>query len=551
MIKLILFLILPVFCSGSGISNSTSYNRLFEGKDHIHPTMHITNIIRNGISSFNNEEKEKLATLGLVEKNGTLNILSPTFLEMIHETEHFRIHYTTEQSSSHKIENFDYVQQMGEVFEQVWLFFIDTLEFNNPIIENNYENNFYDIYIENLPSYYFGITYATNSGSSLNQCSSFIKMRNNYNGSQFSSHSQLENIKVTAVHEFFHAIQFSYNCFEQLWIMEASAVWSEDQLYNGINDLYRYLNSWFSNSDLPLNYESSHMYGSFIFFQYLDEHFGGTETIRKVWDYSKENASSSTDISFQAIDFALKSEQLNFREAYHKMTVSNRILDELVQTPYSYIEANGYKTVTSGPNSKENIIFKEKDFKQINNQTLKRFSTCYYSLSIDSPVKVDLSKNSGDFSMSVIIKHNGINRWTIKSDYPINIDPSIDIEWISIVISALGFNGNNWDFTLNIEDGFSEDFTLSLPFPNPNYGNDINFYLEVFNNQKILITINDVLGRGIWMTTKNFIHPEATILKWNGLNQIGRKVSNGVYFITAEGISSKKTHKVILLKALK
>ena len=60
-------------------------------------------------------------------------------------------------------------------------------------------------------------------------------------------HTELENIKVTAVHEFFHSIQFSYNCFERLWIMEASAVWSEDQLYNGVNDHYRYLNSWFQN----------------------------------------------------------------------------------------------------------------------------------------------------------------------------------------------------------------------------------------------------------------------------------------------------------------
>ena len=72
-------------------------------------------------------------------------------------------------------------------------------------------------------------------------------MRNSYSASQFNIHTEIENIKVTAVHEFFHSIQFSYNCFERLWLMEATAVWSEDQLFDNINDLYRYLGSWFSN----------------------------------------------------------------------------------------------------------------------------------------------------------------------------------------------------------------------------------------------------------------------------------------------------------------
>ena len=40
-------------------------------------------------------------------------------------------------------------------------------------------------------------------------------MRNSYSASQFNIHTEIENIKVTAVHEFFHSIQFSYNCFER------------------------------------------------------------------------------------------------------------------------------------------------------------------------------------------------------------------------------------------------------------------------------------------------------------------------------------------------
>ena len=59
-------------------------------------------------------------------------------------------------------------------------------------------------------------------------------MRNDYDGSGFQGHTELEKIQVTAVHEFFHSIQFAYNCYERYWTMEAAAVWSEDELYDDI-----------------------------------------------------------------------------------------------------------------------------------------------------------------------------------------------------------------------------------------------------------------------------------------------------------------------------
>ena len=51
---------------------------------------------------------------------------------------------------------------MGEIFEQVWLFFMDTLDFDPPVSDPMENNDLYNIYVENLPSYYFGITYTSN-----------------------------------------------------------------------------------------------------------------------------------------------------------------------------------------------------------------------------------------------------------------------------------------------------------------------------------------------------------------------------------------------------
>ena len=151
-------------------------------------------------------------------------------------------------------------------------------------------------------------------------------MRNNYNGSVFQGITELENIKITAAHEFFHAIQFSYNCFERFWLMEATAVWSEDEIYNNINDHYRYMTAWFQNSSRNIDDESNHMYGSFILFQYIDEHLGGSDMIKAIWEQSRARANSINDISFVSIDAALSSIGSNVNTALNSMRIANRIM---------------------------------------------------------------------------------------------------------------------------------------------------------------------------------------------------------------------------------
>ena len=266
---------------GKNISFEKSYESLLDSTTFNHATVNITNILRNEPEQLSLDEIKELSKFGINFHNGSFEVFKPTDLDQSYETEHFKFHYTLEGIDA--VTDIEYVFSMGNIFEQAWSFFIDTLEYDPPPEVNSQNGVLYNIYIERLPSYFFGVTYVENYNILNYSCDSFIKMRNNYTGSQFNSKTEIENIKVTAVHEFFHSIQFGYNCNEELWFMEATAVWSEDELYDGINDLYRYLPSWFSNSEKSLNEESSHMYGSFIFFQYIDEHLGGEMMIKSCW----------------------------------------------------------------------------------------------------------------------------------------------------------------------------------------------------------------------------------------------------------------------------
>ena len=95
-------------------------------------------------------------------------------LDQIYDTEHFRFYYTLDESSIHVVENQGYVITMSEVFENVWDFFMDTLEFEQPLLNPENDHSLYEIYIEYLSPQYFALTYGQGFGAS---CHGFIKMR--------------------------------------------------------------------------------------------------------------------------------------------------------------------------------------------------------------------------------------------------------------------------------------------------------------------------------------------------------------------------------------
>ena len=53
---------------------------------------------------------------------------------------------------------------------------------------------------------------------------------NDYKSRQFPTNTPVENMQVTAAHEYFHAVQFAYDITDDLWFLESTATWAEDEL---------------------------------------------------------------------------------------------------------------------------------------------------------------------------------------------------------------------------------------------------------------------------------------------------------------------------------
>lgn len=98
-------------------------------------------------------------------------------------------------------------------------------------------------------------------------------------------------LRATAAHEWFHAVQFAYDVNEDGWIMEATATWAEDELFDTVNDNWNYLPyGSLARPQQPLDvWNDLGQYGNWIFFRFLGERMSGTQAgmstvVRDIWN---------------------------------------------------------------------------------------------------------------------------------------------------------------------------------------------------------------------------------------------------------------------------
>jgi hypothetical protein len=176
----------------------------------------------------------------------------------------------------------------------------------------------------------------------------FCVLDNDFDKSQFpTGHTWLQDLQVTAAHEYFHAVQFGYDFFEDRWFMEATATWAEDQLYDSINDNAQYL------SRSQLRYPGVSLdtfggaggflhYGDWLFFEYLTERVPARRgalpvLMLRMWQYA-DTVSGPDLYSIQAVAAALREKNLSFNRTFAQYAAAN----QHPATAYSEGRANRY-----------------------------------------------------------------------------------------------------------------------------------------------------------------------------------------------------------------
>jgi len=249
----------------------------------------------------------------------------------------FRIHYATSGADAvlnAGIDNIgplgvpgadgvpDHVNAVAEIFDFVRIRILgDTLlgHFGYPVPPPDTIFNFvadtnglYDVYMPNLNGLFFGATFPETlapdyfiQGQPFSSYTSYIHIDNDYiepgYSNQFNNYlaRPLDAVRVTAAHEYFHAIHFGIDRFEaggnpprNYWY-EMSAVSMEELIYDGINDYYAYLYNTFNPTPFREPHRSlqtfsfagpdadfPYAYGVFVMF--LNDEFGPT-LMRGIW----------------------------------------------------------------------------------------------------------------------------------------------------------------------------------------------------------------------------------------------------------------------------
>ena len=177
----------------------------------------------------------------------------------------------------------------------------------------------------------------------------YCVLDNDFNAAQFPANTPLENLQVTAAHEYFHAVQFAYDAFEDRWFMEATATWAEDELFDGVDDNLQYLvNSPLTRPDRALDTfdDTGAQYGEWIFFRFLTEALpvasGGMPTlVRDMWKRADGAAGGPGDYSTQAVARILQERGTSLPLAFGVFAAANR----LPALNYEEGRANHYPSV--------------------------------------------------------------------------------------------------------------------------------------------------------------------------------------------------------------
>ena len=167
----------------------------------------------------------------------------------------------------------------------------------------------YDVYLRDLAAQrlYGQTTSSTPSPSSgfANAYTSYMEIDKDFTNAIYTNatggpYTPTQSLQITASHEYHHAIQYGYNFFFDIWYAEATSSWHEDELYDGVNQLYNYIPAWFSNTSLSVDTAVSLTtgggYGRWIFNRYLAEQ-RGTGVIKAAWEkLATINSSNGADI---------------------------------------------------------------------------------------------------------------------------------------------------------------------------------------------------------------------------------------------------------------
>lgn len=324
--------------------------------------------LREGWIALTSETQDSIIAMGFSVGEGDV-LMSPIradarypAIACTYSTDHFDIHYdstTLGWSGSCGVDvtsTPEYARTTGTYFETAYDVEVNDLSWTAPPSDGGLVspgcspsggNGKYDVFVSQPPE----LTDAINSGGAWAYTQTTCRAQtgtaslgdNEASGARVETWAYSSMIQLTsnpiplgvtiasyldqiASHEFNHALQFGYSIWGGSWAQEATAEWMMTQV-NPATANYFFNSHLLGFPDLALTSTSGpgvaslRIYASWIFMQYLSEHWGGHERIREVW----EELVTTSDLA-KAIDNVLAGQGSTLDAVYRDFAVALRVM---------------------------------------------------------------------------------------------------------------------------------------------------------------------------------------------------------------------------------
>ena len=466
---------------------------------------------------------------------------------------HYRIHYDLSggdavDPSDEDLDGVpDYAEVVAATFDSVWSLEVDRLGYSPPLGDDGAGGGEeYDIYVLDLsPQRVYGYTIPEGPGRQA-RWASFIQVDNDYTDRVYGITRGVDAVRVTAAHEFFHAIQYSYYSEGLSWWMEATATWMEDVAYDEVNDYYQYLDTFFNRPADPLDQFTGsydvYANGACVFEHYLTERPSGTpDVIHQIWERVRTRQSGALSVFDQVIPGGL-------RKAMEEFARWNYFTGPRAR-PEFYRDGANYPDVAT------QTIQLDAAAKAVGSGGVGRLACDYLRIrpgGMQGGVRLYL-EGGGDatWAMQVLLlRPDAYDVQSLSDTLTIPMwDRYDEIVLIPTVTSWTG-TGDSYSYSVRFDPSLTDSLVvfasrLMPPRPHPfrpHLGARVYFPFELARyTERAELAIFTKEGELVRRIEHGPLpaHEHAEIFAWDGMNERGYTVGSGLYFyrIDADGFS--------------
>ncbi len=469
---------------------------------------------------------------------------------VVSPNELFKIHYDTSASSPHTPPLIDesgngipdYIDSVASVFDHVWHYQIDKLGYDIPYID---ESGYYHVYVVNMivrfGRQFYGATIPYKSiddeGEFSPRFKTYIYIDHKYEGYPTSG---LNGMRVTAAHEFHHAIQFGAYGYSgasnTLFFYEITSTWFEDVVYPEINDYYFYLPVLFRRNiyNYPFYHSRStdlHMYARAIWGLMMERRYG-RDIMRQKWEYIKEMH------PIDAIDRALRDYGSTLEQDLAEFNLWKFYTGSRARPDKFFIDGADYPMLTEKTPAIQHIG--ETMFRDVDVQT----QTIHYHaiITVEQDTVYFLVCNVEN---NVSDNDEGFYELTVFSERRPDTLPIGNGLWYRLESN----NPSVWKiFPLYMESPVADE-RISV-YPNPfrtGQASSVSFVVDTAEEVDLTIFSSDMrlVFDGNLTPDRTF---DRSVVRWNGRDNRDRQVASGVYFYVLHYSNTVAKGKVTLIR---